>query len=114
MGGSTSSCRRSASRRRFSTTFPSPRGTGFCLRLIGSKSNRDGIGTRIKLTTESGAVQYNHATTAVGYAGASDQRVHFGLGEDARIREIELHWPGGAVQVFEDVAVDQILEVREP
>ena len=84
------------------------------LRLIGSKSNRDGIGTRIKLTTESGAVQYNHATTAVGYAGASDQRVHFGLGEDARIREIELHWPGGAVQVFEDVAVDQILEVREP
>ncbi len=84
------------------------------LRLVGTKSNRDGIGTQIKLTTESGAVQYNHATTAVGYAGASDKRVHFGLGDDERIREIELRWAGGEVQVFEDIAVDQVLEIREP
>ena len=84
------------------------------LRLIGSKSNRDGIGTRIKLTTETGAVQYNQATTAVGYASASDKRVHFGLGDDEGIREVELRWPSGEVQVLEDVAADQVLDVREP
>ena len=84
------------------------------LHLIGTKSNRDGIGTQIKLTTESGAVQYNQVTTAVGYAGASDKRVHFGLEDDERIREIELRWPSGQVQVLEDIAADQVLEVREP
>ena len=84
------------------------------LRLIGSKSNRDGIGTQIKLTTESGAVQHNQATTAVGYASASDKRVHFGLGDNEGIREVELRWPSGEVQVLEDVAADQVLDVREP
>ena len=84
------------------------------LRAVGRTSNRDGIGTRIKLTGESGFVQYNHVTTAVGYASSSDKRVHFGLGADRRIREIELRWPSGKVQALHDVAADQILEVIEP
>jgi hypothetical protein len=79
----------------------------------GTKSNRDGIGTKIKLTGESGRVQYNHVTTSVGYVSSSDKRVHFGLGTDRRIREIELRWPSGKVQVVRDVAADQILKVRE-
>jgi len=79
----------------------------------GTKSNRDGIGTKIKLTGESGRVQYNHITTSVGYVSSSDKRVHFGLGADRRIREIELRWPSGKVQVVRDVAADQILKVKE-
>lgn len=79
----------------------------------GTQSNRDGIGTRIKVTGESGLVQYNHVTTSVGYASSSDRRVHFGLGKDSRIREIELRWPSGKVQVLKDVAADQILKVTE-
>ena len=79
----------------------------------GTKSNRDGIGTKIKLTGESGRVQYNHVTTTVGYVSSSDKRVHFGLGADRRIREIELRWPSGKVQVVRDVAADQILKVKE-
>jgi hypothetical protein len=79
----------------------------------GTKSNRDGIGTKIKLTSESGRVQHNHVTTSVGYASSSDKRAHFGLGADRRIREIELRWPSGKVQVVRDVAADQILKVRE-
>ena len=79
----------------------------------GTKSNRDGIGTRIKLTGESGLVQYNHTNTSVGYASSSDKRVHFGLGSDSQIREIELRWPSGKRQILKDVAANQILKVRE-
>jgi hypothetical protein len=84
------------------------------LRLLGTKSNRDAIGATVKLTGESGRVQYNHVTTAVGYASASDKRVHFGLGADKSTREIEIRWPSRAVQVLRDVPADQVLEVREP
>lgn len=70
-------------------------------------------GDRIKLSSESGKVQYNHVTTSVGYLSSSDKRVHFGLGADRRIREIELRWPSGKVQVVRDVAANQVLKVRE-
>jgi hypothetical protein len=83
------------------------------IRLKGTRSNRDGIGTNIKLTAESGRVQYNHVTTSVGYASSSDKRVHFGLGADCRVREIELRWPSGKIQILKDVGADQILNVRE-
>jgi hypothetical protein len=83
------------------------------IRTIGVKSNRDGIGTRIKLTGESGLVQYNHVTTAGSYASSSDPRVHFGLSADTQIKEIELRWPSGTVQVLRNVKADQILKVTE-
>jgi hypothetical protein len=84
------------------------------LQLQGTKSNRDGIGAAVKLTGESGRIQYNHATTAVGYASASDKRVHFGLGPDRRAREVEIRWPSGARQVLTNVPADQVLKVEEP
>ena len=90
------------------------RGHWIILKLIGTKSNRDGIGTRIKLTGESGRVQYNHVTTSVGYVSSSDKRAHFGLGADRKVREIELQWPSGTRQVLRDVAADRVLEVKEP
>jgi enediyne biosynthesis protein E4 len=81
--------------------------------LRGSKSNRDGIGARIKLVTKSGT-QYNHMTTSVGYASSSDGPVHFGLGADPRAESITIYWPSGAVQTLENIAADQILKVTEP
>jgi len=84
------------------------------LRLEGTRSNRDGIGATVKLTGESGRIQYNHVTTAVGYASSSDSRVHFGLGTDRAAREIEIRWPSGTAQILRDVAADQTLEVTEP
>jgi len=92
----------------------SPRGNHWILIwATGVKSNRDGIGTRIKLTGESGSVQYNHITTAGSYASSSDPRVHFGLGADTLIKEIELRWPSGTVQILRNVKADQILKVTE-
>jgi hypothetical protein len=81
--------------------------------LRGTKSNRDGIGARIKLVTKSGP-QYNHMTTSVGYASSSDGPVHFGLGPDNRADVIEIHWPSGVVQTLKDVPTDQVLSVVEP
>ena len=83
------------------------------LSLQGTKSNRDGIGARIKLTSR-GKVQFNHMTTASGYASSSAGPVHFGLG-DARVAdEIEIRWPSGIVQTLKNVAVHQVLQVKEP
>jgi enediyne biosynthesis protein E4 len=81
--------------------------------LRGSKSNRDGIGARIKVVTKSGA-QYNHMTTSIGYASSSDGPVHFGLGADSRVERLEIHWPSGAVQTLEGIEGDRILKVTEP
>ena len=83
------------------------------IKTVGGKSNRDGIGTRIKLTGASGLVQYNHVTTAGSYASSNDPRVHFGLGTDTVIKEIELRWPSGIVQVLHNVKADQVLTVKE-
>jgi len=83
------------------------------LALVGTKSNRDGLGTKVKIMTSLGA-QYNHATTAVGYNSSSDKRVYFGLGTAATIDRIELAWPSGIKQVLTDVKADQVLTVTEP
>jgi hypothetical protein len=83
------------------------------VKTVGGRSNRDGIGTRMKATTGSGS-RYGRVNTAVGYGGASDRRVHFGLGADAVVRELTVTWPSGKVQTLKDVAADQVLTVREP
>ena len=84
------------------------------LKLTGTKSNRMAIGAQIKLTAADGSVQWNEVTTAVGYASSSDPRVHFGLGKNKRIREIEIRWPSGIRQVLADQDVDRILAIEEP
>ena len=87
------------------------------LRLEGTRSNRDGIGARIRLTTRDGTRyhhQYNQMTSAVGYASSSHDGVHFGLGKAETVEEIEIKWPSGTVQVLRNVRADQILKVREP
>ena len=82
------------------------------LKLVGVKDNRDGLGTKIKITTAHGS-QYNEATTALSYNSSSDKRVHLGLGEDAVIDRIELAWPTGVKQVLRGVKADQVLTIRE-
>jgi hypothetical protein len=80
---------------------------------VGVKSNRDGAGATLKAVTAS-SVQYAHVSTAVGYGGGSDKRVHFGLGADTVVKELKVTWPSGTVQTLKNVAADQVLLVREP
>ncbi len=82
-------------------------------KLQGTKSNRDGIGARIKVVTKSGA-QYNHMTTSAGYASSSAGPVHFGLGAHASADLVEIRWPSGIVQQMRDVAGDRVVVVKEP
>ncbi len=84
------------------------------LKLVGSQSNRMGLGAQIRVTGEDGAKQYNEATTATGYACSSDSRVHFGLGTSKTIREIEIKWPSRVQQILRDVKPDQVLTIAEP
>src|SRR5437870_8627079 len=79
------------------------------LKLIGTRSNRDGIGAKIQLGN-----QFNHMTTAVGYASSSSAGVHFGCGQLDKIERIEIRWPSGVVQVLPTVRTNQVLEVHEP
>jgi hypothetical protein len=82
-------------------------------KLAGVKSNRMGLGAQIRITTDDGMKQYNHATTSTGYACSSDPRVHFGLGRSKMIREVDIMWPSGIHQVLRNVGADQILTVTE-
>ena len=82
--------------------------------LRGRKSNRDGIGARIKVMMASGRALFNHVTTSIGFMSSSDMRVHFGLGADSRVDYVEIHWPSGIVQRIDRPAVDQIVTVEEP
>ncbi|HYP04590.1 MAG TPA: CRTAC1 family protein, partial [Bryobacteraceae bacterium] len=84
------------------------------LNLRGTKSNRQGVGASIRLTTPDGKTQYNHATTSTGYASSSDPRVYFGLGAATSAKTIEVRWPSGTRQVLRDVASNQILATTEP
>jgi enediyne biosynthesis protein E4 len=83
------------------------------LKLVGTKSNRMGIGAQIRVTTADGKKQWNEVTTAVGYACSSDPRVHFGLGKNEKISEIQILWPSGITQILKDVAADRILTIEE-
>lgn len=83
------------------------------IKTVGTRSNRDGIGAKIRLESASG-VQYNHVTTSVGYASSSDVRVHFGLGQDAVVKSLEVRWPSGVRQELHNIPADQILTVVEP
>ena len=93
-------------------TSPAPN-RWLAVRTVGTKSNRDGMGAEITLTTPSG-VRRGHVNTSVGYGGASDVRVHFGLGKDETVTKLEVRWPSGIVQVLENVASNQVLVVKEP
>jgi hypothetical protein len=80
---------------------------------IGTRGSRDGMGAKLKLVSAS-ETQYNHVNTAVGYGSSSDRRVHFGLGTDSLVKEIEITWLSGTVQVLENLKTNQIITVHEP
>ena len=83
------------------------------LRLTGHKSNRDGIGAVVKLTTPHGS-QWATVTTSGGYLSASDPRVHFGMGDSVVATNIEIRWPSGVIQTLSNVKGDRQIEVDEP
>lgn len=83
------------------------------LRLIGSTSNRDGVGTKVKVVSN-GKVQVAQKKSSSGYLSQNDPRMHFGLGKNEMVDRIEIAWPSGKTQVLENVHAGQILTITEP
>jgi enediyne biosynthesis protein E4 len=82
------------------------------LRLVGHKSNRDAIGAEVRVKTEHGS-QLAIVTTASSYLSSSDKRLHFGLGTDEVVEELEIRWPSGAIQKQQKVHGDRIMQIDE-
>jgi hypothetical protein len=80
--------------------------------LIGTKSNRDGIGAVLKLSS-SGMVQVDQAKGGTSYMSASDPRIHFGLGKKTKIDSLIITWPSGQVDKLTNVPVDTVIAVKE-
>jgi len=82
------------------------------IKTVGTKSNRSGIGARIKILSQ-GKMQSDEVRSGSGYLSQNDLRVFFGLGKNAKVELVEIHWPSGIVQKIEDVKANQLLIVTE-
>jgi hypothetical protein len=89
-------------------------GTGGQPANAGARSNRDGIGAAIKVVSASNMTQTFMVSPAVGYQSSSDKRLLVGLGDDGTAKLVEIRWPSGIVQRFENVKARQTLVATEP
>jgi hypothetical protein len=81
-------------------------------KLLGNKSNRDAMGTRIRVVTGSLA-QIREIAGGGSYLSQSDLRAHFGIGKATHAERVEVRWPSGQTQVFHDVEVDKFYLIEE-
>jgi hypothetical protein len=82
------------------------------LKLTGTRSGKTPVGARI-VSRWSGSQMVRWLTAGTGYLAAHDQRVWFGLGQGSRVARLEVRWPSGQVQTWNDVVADRIVEVEE-
>ena len=82
------------------------------IKLVGKKSNRDGIGAKLELTA-GGKRQIAQRVAGCGYLSQDDGRVHFGLGAASKVDELKIAWPSGKLQTVRNLAVDKIVTVEE-
>jgi enediyne biosynthesis protein E4 len=82
------------------------------IRTVGTKSNRDGIGARISVTAGA-RTQVDEVRSGSSYNSSSDMRVHFGLGSATKVNSVQIHWPSGLQEHFDNLPVDAIQTLKE-
>ena len=82
------------------------------IKLVGTRSNRDGIGAKVTLTTED-TTQIKEVKSGSSYASGSDTRLLFGLGESQDVKKVSIVWQSGTFQELEDIPTNQILTIVE-
>jgi hypothetical protein len=82
-------------------------------KLIGTRSNRSAIGAEV-VVAFGGRRQRRVVAGGMGFASQNDRRLHFGLGRQTRVEEVEIRWPSGVVQRLETPALDRLHVVTEP
>jgi hypothetical protein len=80
--------------------------------LVGAKSNRDGVGARVKVIAGD-LTLYDQRKGGISYQSAQDPRLHFGLGRRSEIDAIEVKWPSGTVSKVGKLKSDQIVAIKE-
>lgn len=88
------------------------------VKTIGTKSNRSGIGARLKCVThppdeKAPHQQIDEVRSSSGYFSQSDLRIHFGIGKAEKVDLLEIRWPSGAVDTLKDVKPNQLIYVKE-
>jgi hypothetical protein len=83
------------------------------IRAEGSKSNRFGLETTVRVQTP-GRLQVREINNAASYLSSNDMRLHVGLGEAAEVQQLDILWPSGRRQTLTGVKANQILTVKEP
>jgi enediyne biosynthesis protein E4 len=94
------------------------------IRLVGVKSNRTGIGAKIKVVAQTGSpvlnakpgtplTQIEEARSSNGYYSSSDLRIHFGLNDAKKVDLVEIRWPSGAVDTLKDLDVHRLYVIQE-
>jgi hypothetical protein len=94
------------------------------IRVVGTKSNRTGIGARLKVVAHTGTplltakpdaplAQIDEVRSCNGYYSASDLRLHFGLGEAKKVELVEIRWPSGAVDTLKDLDLNRLYVIEE-
>jgi hypothetical protein len=81
--------------------------------LRGTRLNRFGVGAVVRIKTASG-IQVRPLVLARGYISSSEPVLHFGLGDDERIEQLTVKWPGGTEQTFKDLPVNRRFTITEP
>ena len=94
-----------------SATTAAP-GSTLLVRLIGTKSNRDGIGARLLLTSGT-RTQMRVVKAGSSYLGQNELRQHFGLGSETHADRLEVKWPSGLLDVVQNLPANQIVTIRE-
>ena len=89
------------------------RGHWIAIRAVGTVSNRDGIGARIRVRAGD-LVMTKEVRSGSGYLSQNDFRVHFGLGTQTMVDEIHIRWPSGISQRMGRVSADQFIVATEP
>jgi hypothetical protein len=82
------------------------------VKLVGRKSNRDGIGAQVELVA-GGLRQQRERVAGSGYLSQDDPRIHFGLGSSPKVDKLTVIWPSGIRQVVENVQIDRVITVHE-
>jgi hypothetical protein len=83
-----------------------------CIRTVGTKSNRDGIGAVVRIES-AGGKQWGVVHSGSTYASQSDLALTFGLAQDATVKTISVEWPSGTKQSFNNVSANQLITIDE-
>ena len=83
------------------------------VRTVGTASNRDGIGARVRVKS-GGTTQVRDIRSSSGYLSQGDFRAHFGVGKSKKVDRIEVRWPSGRTSTLDNVKVNQVITVTEP